>query len=1518
MFDFDELELKSPSAQTQRGLRKVRTTPGSLTALAGDDDSTCITAGFKDAERHLSQEQVTILGEFDYAADDEANRVALQEAEAIASQLSTRELVMVVSGKGLWANHGVPRLGVPGLNMTDGPYGARGPYTDGPCTALTPCGVSLASTWDLHLVARIGMLLAEETKLKGSHILLGPCVNLTRIPTGGRTFECLGEDPCLAAQLAVAYIRGVQAMGVGACVKHFIVNDQEKDRKRLNVVVSDRALRRVHMVPFEAAVKEARVLSVMTAYNKINGRYCSESEWLVTDVLRKDWGFEGLVVSDWTAAHHTQRCINAGLDLDMPGRRAMCYGEKLLSELKQNNVPLEKVKQRAIAVLQVMARLGLKKDTNPIENHLAENPLPSPDTREQRELLHKAASEGMVLLKNQGNLLPLSDRTKLAVIGPHVQELTVQGGGSASVKINNCVTSLVEALKRKHFGELRVCMGCDSRTFLPPLRLPFLRAESGNGVLNGVFYAQPQEQNRRSGLKPAIRATNVKEPVYKMDIPDLGHTTFSGVFLGTPPPGFAVGDDWFAKFNGRLYPEDTGEYEFSTYASGKVKVFVNDKLLMEVPKAGQEPLMLPPDDYHLKVSNEVRESIELDGGRVYRFRVEWQCGIGFYPAQCYLGGRRKTWKDQDTLMARAERSAKECDAALVVVGTDCWFENEGDDQPSFQLPGRSAELIERVARANSRTIVCLNIGSPKSMDRWLDKVAAVLVPWYGGQESAIALADVILGRGLGPCGRLPLTWPKKLADGPTGVIPNERYPGIKSKVQYLEEEFIGYRWYEAKGIIPAFPFGHGLSYTEVQFLDAVLPKGNSFVQGQSVPVQVAVENTGKRAGMEVIQIYVVALHDRPYSVDLDGSTMTLGKELAAFAKIMLDVGEASDVDILIPARVFKDVSAQSLSPQHLSPSPSLTSISSMAMEQMESAKNNPSFVTLPSCSPRRRRFSREGGLLKAVPARTTTLVPVLIRHAVEHEVLHLRVPADATIRDVKETMLRGAGDVDPSEVCLSRRFFSTLTQLDDSSPLGEMRDLVVTGMSFKGYQYGAVASALGCEILEGGEVTTCPNCPAMVIVASASTIAASRMGTFTKTEIATSSQQEGRPIYVNALGQYLYYWSDASDWRIGPSYLQDEPGIKATGGSAAENPLGASNWQVWEQGQWTSADDIVVKEFKPLQELLVRGAEATQAKRMGLFTLTNLPRSEMHAHRPIYVNHQGQYLYYWATYAAWRIGPDYTKESSGVTSSGSQVAGCPTLARGWQIWDGSSWTLQYNISVKDPDDKEEGNMSDVPAYYSCDQGGEPGSPSADSTGSAFTSVSGDESPRSPDGSPSGSPSASPSEKGFSDVSPSPPRRSAGDGQSSLVKSSTSRSSALSPSRREREGRCRASRATRGERVKQRMRIGTTGFSAGGEAQVAGLRGRPVESVPARRPSVSAGLPPDMLGVLECEVGTLPSPSCQADPSSLKEDPQPASGVLSKSLLEKAAQASRPTHRFELHIGKSSADIIFKREIEFVY
>jgi beta-glucosidase-like glycosyl hydrolase len=382
--------------------------------------------------------------------------------DTLLKQLSLEEKVSLVAGSDMWHTPGVPRLGIPGLKVTDGPSGARGgTFTGGLTSASFPCGSAIAATWSPELALALGEALAEETRSKGCEVLLGPTVNLHRHPLGGRHFECYAEDPALSAEIAVAWIRGLQRRGVACCVKHYVANDSEFERMTISSDVPERALRELYLLPFEHAVKRAGAWSVMSAYNRVNGTYASEQRELLRGVLKGEWGFDGAVISDWFGTHDGAACARGGLDVEMPGPPRH-YGAELLAALRDGAVPEDDLDDMVRRVLRLGLRTGAFERAGP-----PEPPECADDRPAHRALARRLAAEAIVLLKNDGGALPFAGARpvrRLAVIGPNARYTALQGGGSARVSPHYEVSALagIRASAEQAGVEVAYAVGCPS------------------------------------------------------------------------------------------------------------------------------------------------------------------------------------------------------------------------------------------------------------------------------------------------------------------------------------------------------------------------------------------------------------------------------------------------------------------------------------------------------------------------------------------------------------------------------------------------------------------------------------------------------------------------------------------------------------------------------------------------------------------------------------------------------------------------------------------------------------------------------------------------------------------------------------------------------------------------------------------------------------------------------------------------------------------------------------------------
>lgn len=773
--------------------------------------------------------------------------------------LSLEQKVALLSGMDVWRTAPIADIELPPIKVSDGPNGVRGDSTTGARAVCLPASIALGASFDVDLVTELGRLLGRETVRKGAQVLLAPTINLARHPLGGRNFESFGEEPLLTAPLGAAYIRGVQDEGVGACAKHFVANDVEDSRLTVSSIVDDQTLREVYLVPFEAAV-DAGVWSLMAAYPKLNGAHCTEHPWLLTTLLREEWGFDGLVMSDWGATHHPTRSLVAGLDLEMPGP-PRAYGPKLLAALDRGEIDVEVIDRRAESVVDLAIRadrIGRDEDSEQ-----------SVDLPEERALVRRAAADGMVLLTNRqgadgGRALPLpAGIGSVAVIGPNAETGVIQGGGSAQLLAHHVVAPIDGIRAALPDAAVELHRGCLAHRYLPDVAADRWVDGTGDGAGGG------------GGARPlAIEVFDNPEldgaPVVERTGRRLG-AFFHGGHADLPDVEL-----WSQRWTGRLRVDETGRHEFGVLAVGRARVFVDGALVVDNWTAPR-----PGEAYFGKASLEETGTIELTAGTEAEVVVEWSGGDDIDLAGLRFGMLAPI--DQDALLDEAVAAAAGADAAVVVVGLTAEWETEGHDRVMFELPRRQDELVARVAAANPRTVVVVNAGGPVDMP-WLDDVAAALMVWYPGQEFGGALADVLLGH-TDPGGRLPVTFPGLLDKTPTvGLV-----PGDGTTLRYGEGLFLGHRWYAANDVEPRLPFGHGLSYAEFVFGPAAVRSGD----GETTTVTVPVTNAGSVAGKCVPQLYL-----RPEADDRP-------RVLAGFAAARIDAGATVEVEIEVDARALR-------------------------------------------------------------------------------------------------------------------------------------------------------------------------------------------------------------------------------------------------------------------------------------------------------------------------------------------------------------------------------------------------------------------------------------------------------------------------------------------------------------------------------------------------------------------------------------------------------------------------------------
>jgi beta-glucosidase len=727
----------------------------------------------------------------------------------LATRLTQDEKLHLLTGTG-FTTQPIPRLGVPAMSMVDAGQGVRGgsKTTQGPATAF-PCGVAMAASWDVDLIHRIGKAIGEEVRNKGtgSQVLLAPAVNIQRSPLGGRNGEYMTEDPFLAARMGVAYIRGVQSTGVAACIKHFACNNEEVDRNTVNVVVGERALREIYLPAFEAGVKEGRVWSLMDSYNKINGPYASANSYLLLDVLKKGWGFEGLVMSDWGAVHEVP-VAQAGNDLEMPGGQFETIN-KLKEALRSSSLSQQAVDESVKRILRTIVRVGLLDNPPPPNSEMV-------NSKEHQQIAEEAADKGIVLLKNAGKLLPLDRHHihSIAVIGEPAIEMQIGAEGSPAVNSFFRI-QILEGLQKLAGAEMQVNY-VPGETNVP---IPASAITAPGGTEHG-FKAEYFHGVALEGAPLLERVDN-----------QLQFDTEHGAWEGPPRTDFS------ARWTAELKAPTSGTYTLFFTGDDGFRVKLDGKKIIERWKNGPATTLEANVDFQVDTARKLEIEYYQAGGSAVA-KLNWAP-----PTQAHY--------------VEAVAAAKGADVAVVCVSTS-HTEGEGHDRPSMDLPHDQDQLIRSIAAANKNTVVVLNNGTPVTMTDWINAVPAVIETWFPGEAGGAAVAAILFGD-VNPSGKLPTTFAAQRKDYPDF----ENFPGKNGRVNYAEGIYVGYRHFDKKDIQPLFPFGHGLSYTSFDYSNLKLADEN-LKPGGTAQIRVSVTNSGQRAGDEIVQLYV---HDLKPQVD---------------------------------------------------------------------------------------------------------------------------------------------------------------------------------------------------------------------------------------------------------------------------------------------------------------------------------------------------------------------------------------------------------------------------------------------------------------------------------------------------------------------------------------------------------------------------------------------------------------------------------------------------------------------------
>lgn len=753
----------------------------------------------------------------------------------LLSKMTLEEKIDYIGGYHAFYIRSNDRLGLPEIKMSDGPVGTR---NDGKTTAY-PASILSAATWDTALVNQLGMAIGRDARARGVHILLAPGVNMYRAPMAGRNFEYLGEDPYLSGRMAVNYIKGVQSERVVATVKHFAGNNQEWDRNNVSSDMDERTLQEIYLPAFKAAVVEGHVGAVMNSYNLLNGVHATQNDHLNNDILKGQWKFDGILMSDWVATYDGVAAAKGGLDLEMPSAKFM-NRQNLLPAIQNGSLSEEVINDKVRRILRIIFRFGFY--DNPQKD--ASLPLDNP---QNAEVALNLAREGIVLLKNDGNMLPLSAKIKsIAVIGPNA-DAYVAGGGSSYTQPFHFV-SLLRGIQ----------------TMAPNANITYVKGtlpSTEEHVKSSVFYTEPGSSIQ--GLKAEYFNNQNLEgtPVVTRTEKVIDH------IWSDKPDVDEIGADHFSiRYTGVIRPGNTGYYQLGVKGDDGYRLFVNDQKLI--------------DEWHDQGANLKTASMLLEAGKEYSIKLE------YYES---AGTAQITFAYYQELLdfSEAVHAASKADIVILSVGFNAQTEGEGFDR-SFELTDHQDSLINIISKANPNIVVVLNAGGNVYMEKWLPSVKALVHAWYPGQEGGTAVAEILFGK-TNPSGKLPASFERKWRDNPT--FHNYYDDNNDKRVRYKEDFNLGYRYYDNSSVKPLFPFGFGLSYTTFKYSNLKVT-----TSGKTATVTFTVKNTGKVDGADVAQVYVHQQHStlpRPE------------KELKGFQKVFLHAGESKTVSIILNEGAFQ-------------------------------------------------------------------------------------------------------------------------------------------------------------------------------------------------------------------------------------------------------------------------------------------------------------------------------------------------------------------------------------------------------------------------------------------------------------------------------------------------------------------------------------------------------------------------------------------------------------------------------------
>lgn len=759
----------------------------------------------------------------------------IDRAQKLVEQMTLDEKLQFLGGKTsftLWANE---RLGIPDIRLADGPQGLR---NHAPHSTLYPAGILAASTWNRDVVRRYGESLGDDARARGVGILLGPGVNIYRSPLCGRNYEYMGEDPYLASEIAVNYINGVQSKGVIATVKHFAANNQEWGRHHVSSDVDERTLHEIYFPAFRNAVRKAGVGAVMDSYNLVNGVHSTQNRWLNTDILRDLWGFKGILMSDWTSVYSTVPAVASGLDLEMP-KPVFFKPEKIKEALANGRITEGMIDSKVRHLLATFIAFGL------LDREQKDCSIPL-DYDKSRQTALDVAREGIVLLKNEGNLLPLKGRT--LILGPNCDTI-VSGGGSGAVSPFK-VSALSAAMKQMRKNTVAIP---ESKLYRDISEMVFTDSSCSRRGFTARYY----KNQKMEGLPDVVRTDSA--------------ISFRWQYAG-PFPDFPE-DHFSASWSGFYRPDKDGVLKLRISGDDGYRVIINGKTVT--------------GDWgnHALSSREIE--YEVKRGTGYDIRIDYFDNISDASVDFSLG-----MLDEEML----DRELRRADNVVYCTGFNSGLEGEGFDR-TFAIPAFQEKFINRLAKGNPNLTVVLNAGGGVDFSGWGEAAKGILLAWYPGQEGGKAIAEILTGK-LSPSGKLPISIERRAEDNPSwgsyyanGEKARSAATQECKHVEYKEGIFSGYRGYDRNGTAPLYPFGFGLGYSAFEFDDLeILPDGED-----KYKVIFTLSNVGKMEASEVAQIYVA---------DNECSVPRPLKELKGFEKVRLLPGKSKRVEVALDREAF--------------------------------------------------------------------------------------------------------------------------------------------------------------------------------------------------------------------------------------------------------------------------------------------------------------------------------------------------------------------------------------------------------------------------------------------------------------------------------------------------------------------------------------------------------------------------------------------------------------------------------------